>query len=278
MQNDAAALPIGVFDSGVGGLTVYHALKAALPHENFLYLGDTARVPYGIKTPDTIIQYAIQAARLLTDEGIKFLVIACNTATGPALPILQKIHAKIPIMGVIEPGAAAAMAASKTKRIGVIATSATVAAHSYYEALKCLDARAHIVEKAASLLVPLAEEGLIEGDIPLSIVHHYLDELLNQKGDQTLDTLILGCTHFPVLAKVIRQVVGDAMHIVDSAESVSQAVRRYFETHAALQNQQKTKGFSQFWVTDGVGRFMHVAKTFLGEDLSVEQVKLVDLI
>ncbi len=278
MHNDAARLPIGVFDSGVGGLTVYHALKAVLPHENFLYLGDTARVPYGIKTPDTIIQYAIQAARLLTDEGIKFLVIACNTATGPALPILQKIYPKIPVMGVIEPGAEAALAVSKTKRIGVIATSATVAAHSYHEALKRLDHEAYIIEKAASLLVPLAEEGLIEGEIPLSIVHHYLDELLGQQGDQALDTLILGCTHFPVLAKVIRQVVGDTMQIVDSAESVSQAVRRYFETHPALKNQQKTKSLSQFWVTDGVGRFMNVAQTFLSEELSAAQVKLVDLI
>lgn len=274
----ASRCPIGVFDSGVGGLTVYHALKTALPYENFLYLGDTARVPYGIKTPDTIIHYALQAARLLVDEGIKFLVVACNTATGPALPILQKTYTEIPVMGVIEPGAAAALAVSKTKRIGVIATSATIAAHSYQEALKHLDHEAHIIEKAASLLVPLAEEGLIEGEIPLSIVRHYLDELLNQRADAGLDTLILGCTHFPILAKVIRQVVGDTMQIVDSAESVSRAVHAYFEAHPALQNLQKTKGLSQFWVTDGVGRFMSVAKLFLGEELLAEQVKLVDLI
>ncbi|MCX7123476.1 MAG: glutamate racemase, partial [Gammaproteobacteria bacterium] len=193
------ALPIGIFDSGVGGLTVYRALKRILPHENFLYLGDTARLPYGTKTPDTIIQYALQAARLLIDAGIKFLVIACNTATGPALPVLRKRYPDLPIIGVIEPGAVAALAISKTKHIAVIATEATVAAHSYQSAIYHLDRTAQVVEKAAGLLVPLTEEGFLSGEIPCKIIHHYLDDLLADPNTRP-DTLILGCTHFPVLA------------------------------------------------------------------------------
>ncbi len=267
-------LPIGVFDSGVGGLTVYHALKRVLPQENFLYLGDTARVPYGTKTPDTIIQYALQAVGLLVDAGVKFLVIACNTATGPALPILQKTYPNLPIIGVIEPGARAALAVSKTKQIAVLATEATVSAHSYLQAVHQLDSQAKVVEKAASLLVSLAEEGLLSGEIPEKIVHYYLDALLTEPQ---LDTLILGCTHFPALAEVIHHVVGDRVHIVDSSKVVSEAVRAYFDTTPALLHPAQKEGMSEFWVTDGVGRFRVVAERFLGLPIAAEQVKWVDL-
>jgi glutamate racemase len=270
-------LPIGVFDSGVGGLTVYRALKQALPQENFLYLGDTARLPYGTKTPDTIIQYALQAARLLVDAGVKFLVIACNTATGPALPVLRKTYPGLPIMGVIEPGAQAALAQSHSKHIGVIATEATVAAHSYRDAIHRLDAQAVVVEKAAGLLVPLTEEGLLAGDIPVQIAHHYLDDLLGDAADCP-DTLILGCTHFPVLTEVIHQVVGGRMQIIDSSLVISAAVKDYFLNHPELANTQE-KGHSEFWVTDGIGRFMKVAECFLGaHSISAEQLRLVDLV
>ncbi len=270
-------LPIGVFDSGVGGLTVYRALKQVLPHENFLYLGDTARLPYGTKTPDTIIQYALQAARLLVEAGVKFLVIACNTATGPALPVLQKTYPDLPIIGVIEPGAAAALARSKTKHIAVIATEATVAAHSYQAAIRRLDAEALVVEKATGLLVPLTEEGFLSGEIPEKIIHHYLDELLADPATRP-DTLILGCTHFPVLAEVIHHVVGGRIQIVDSSQVVSEAVRSYFESHPDLAHSSQQMGRSEFWVTDGIGRFMKVAQRFLGSPIAAEQVHLVDLL
>jgi glutamate racemase len=269
------ALPIGIFDSGVGGLTVYRALKRILPHENFLYLGDTARLPYGTKTPDTIIQYALQAARLLIDAGIKFLVIACNTATGPALPVLRKRYPDLPIIGVIEPGAVAALAISKTKHIAVIATEATVAAHSYQSAIYHLDRTAQVVEKAAGLLVPLTEEGFLSGEIPCKIIHHYLDDLLADPNTRP-DTLILGCTHFPVLAEVIHEVVGDRIQIVDSSRVVSEAVHDYFGAHPDFVHSGAEEGFSEFWVTDGVGRFMRVAERFLGSEIHAEQVRLVD--
>ncbi len=269
------ALPIGVFDSGVGGLTVYRALKQALPHENFLYLGDTARLPYGTKTPDTIIQYALQATQLLVSSGIKFLVIACNTATGPALPILRKTYPNLPMMGVIEPGAAAALAHSKTKHIAVIATEATVAAHSYLKAIQQLDSEAVVVEKAAGLLVPLTEEGLLAGEIPTTIIHHYLDDLLLDPATRP-DTLILGCTHFPVLTDVIHEVVGGRVQIIDSSKVVSEAVHGYFAAHPDLANTCHQLGQSQFWVTDGMGRFMRVAERFLGAKIDSAQVHLVD--
>ncbi len=268
-------LPIGIFDSGVGGLTVYRALKQVFPHENFLYLGDTARLPYGTKTPDTIIQYALQAARLLVDAGVKFLVIACNTATGPALPVLRKAYPQLPIMGVIEPGAIAALALSKTKHIAVIATEATVAAHSYQTAIHALNPQALVVEKATGLLVPLTEEGFLSGEIPEKVIHHYLDALLADPATRP-DTLILGCTHFPVLTDVIHQVVGGRIQIVDSSRAVSEAVRTYFAAHPDLMHTAKNPGQSAFWVTDGVGRFMRVAERFLGSAIASEAVRLVD--
>lgn len=269
--------PIGIFDSGVGGLTVYQALKRALPHESFLYLGDTARVPYGTKTSDTIIRYTLQAAKQLTTAGIKFLVIACNTATGPALSVLRKTYPKLPIIGVIEPGAKAALALSKTQHIGVIATPATVRAQGYEKAILKHTPQATVLTKAAPLLVSVAEEGLLTGLIPQTIAEHYLQEWLKLNDEERPDTLILGCTHFPVLSAVIHQVVGNKMQIVDSAESVAVAVKDYFEKNPELRNSEP-KGNSTFWVTDGMDRFINVAHIFLDEKIEPSQVHLIDLI
>lgn len=269
---------IGIFDSGVGGLTVYQALKAILPHENFLYLGDTARVPYGIKTPDTIIHYALQASKKLCETGLKFLVIACNTVTGPALPILKQSYPNLPIIGVIQPGVEEALQISKNKKIAVIATAATVAAHSYEKAIHHLCPTAVVIEKAAGLLVPLAEEGLLSGEIAEKMVHYYLQDLLTLHPDQSPDTLILGCTHFPVLLPVIERVLNKKMKIVNSAAAVSAAVLGYFQSHPQLKNNSLYPGETTFWVSDGIERFTRVAETFLGTHLDASSVHLVDLV
>ncbi len=268
---------IGVFDSGVGGLTVYRALKQALPQENFLYLGDTARVPYGVRSPETIREYTLEAAECLVKAGIKFLVVACNTATGVALPLLQKTYPSLPMMGVIDAGAAAALKASKSQHIGVIATPATVAAGSYAQAILTGNPQATLLAKATPLLVPLAEEGLLEGDIPRQLIEYYLQDWLNLPADLRPDSLILGCTHFPVLAKVIHQVVGDKMQIIDSAAAVSEVVSAYFQAHPSLANPTQVPGTTQFWVTDAVERFTSVAEIFLGTALPKAAVRQIHL-
>lgn len=269
--------PIGIFDSGVGGLTVYHALKKSLPHENFVYLGDTARLPYGMKTPDTIIRYTLQAAEKLIQAGVKFLVIACNTATGAALEAVQKQYPHVPLMGVIEPGAEVALQKSPNAHIGVIATPATVRAQGYEKAILNRNPEAIILSKPAPLLVSVAEEGLISGEIPEKIAHHYLDEWLKLPDATRPDTLILGCTHFPVLEKVIHKVVGNKMQIIDSAASVAKAVSAYFDAHPSLKN-TSAHGTSTFWVTDGIDRFIHVAHVFLDDKIKPDQVHLIDLV
>lgn len=269
--------PIGVFDSGVGGLTVYQALKKVLPNESFVYLGDTARVPYGTKTADTIIRYSLQAAEQLIHAHVKCLIIACNTATGPALPVLQKQYPDIPIIGVIEPGVQAALKLSVQQKIALIATSATVRAQSYEKVILAQAPKIKFFAKPAPLLVPLAEEGLLRGEIPQKIIHYYLDEWLALPDSLRPDTLILGCTHFPVLKQTIHQVVGNKMQIVDSAESVATAVKLYFDEHPHLKNTMQAEP-SEFWVTDGAERFLHVAELFLQEKIAPSHIHLIDLL
>lgn len=269
-------LPIGVFDSGVGGLTVLKALRAHLPQEQFIYLGDTARLPYGTKTPKTIGTYAIQAVNFLLDQGIKFLVLACNTATALALPTLKAHFPNLPMMGVIEPGARAALALSQNKHIAVLATQATVNSKGYEEAILHLNPQAQIWAKPATLLVALAEEGLLQGDIPRLTVAHYLEPML-QRQDFTADTLILGCTHFPALRQVIEEVVAQRMQIVDSAESVAFELKAFLETRADLKCQERGMPPLHFFVTDGIGRFMQVAEIFLEAKISSDEITLIDL-
>ena len=269
-------LPIGVFDSGVGGLTVLKALKAHLPEERFIYLGDTARLPYGTKTPKTISAYAIQAVNFLLDQGIKFLVVACNTATALALPTLRAHFPNLPMMGVIEPGARAALALSHNQHIAVLATQATVSSKGYEEAILHLNPQAQILAKPATLLVALAEEGLLQGDIPRLTVAHYLEPML-QGRDFCADTLILGCTHFPVLRSVIEEVVAGRMQIVDSAESVALEVCAFLSAQPELKSKARAVQPLRFLVTDGVGRFMQVAEIFLEAKVSADDITLVDL-
>jgi glutamate racemase len=275
MTTNKNSLPIGVFDSGVGGLTVLHALKQQLPQESFYYLGDTARLPYGTKSGDTIIRYALQAAQLLINKQIKLLVIACNTATALALPNLKHNFLDIPIIGVIEPGATAALAQSTTGQIAVIATEATVNAKSYHDAIFKINPEAKVIAQACQLFVALTEDGWTEGPVVEAVAKHYLDPLLQQSG-LSIDCLILGCTHFPVLINAIKKVVGSHITVVDSAQTTAHKVAQTL-TEYQLHNTQSEKIADRFFVTDAPERFERVAKQFLHATIDEAAIELVDL-
>ena len=275
--------PVGVFDSGVGGLTVLKALAAELPHERFVYLGDTARLPYGTKSPETVARYAVQAAEALLDYGVKCLVIACNTASSVGLSAIRERIDGVPVVGVIEPGAEAACAASRSGHIAVIATEGTVRGGAYQEAILRCRARARVVARPTQLFVALAEEGLHEGPIADSLAHHYLDPLFAPaaagapRGDHlsTPDTLVLGCTHFPMLAAAIRAAVGPEVRIVDSAATTAGSVRETLDRQGLMR--QTGEGATRFLATDSVERFARIGSRFLGRPIDPERVELVDL-
>ncbi len=291
--------PIGVFDSGVGGLTVLKALAAQLPHEHFVYLGDTARLPYGTKSPETVARYALQAAEALLDYGVKCLVIACNTASSVGLSAIRERIEGIPVVGVIEPGAQAACAASRSGHIAVIATEGTVRGGAYQEAILRLRGSARVIAHPAQLFVALAEEGLHEGSIAEDVARHYLEPLFNivrveagvDEASSGPDTLVLGCTHFPMLVGAIRAVIGPHVHIVDSAETTARAVRHLLEeqnltdggersiAHAAGRTEEVRPGGSsvRFLATDSAERFARIGSRFLSRPISPDEVELVDL-
>jgi glutamate racemase len=275
--------PVGVFDSGVGGLTVLKALAAELPHERFVYLGDTARLPYGTKSPETVARYAVQAAEALLEYGVKCLVIGCNTASSVGLPAIRERIDGVPIVGVIEPGAEAACAASKSGHIAVIATEGTVRGGAYQEAILRRRERARVVARPTQLFVALAEEGLHQGPIADSLAHHYLDPLFGTvisrgiTGDRlsTPDTLVLGCTHFPMLAAAIRTAVGPDVRIVDSAATTARSVRETLDRQGLTR--QTGEGATRFLATDSVERFARIGSRFLERPIDPEEVELVDL-
>jgi glutamate racemase len=265
--------PLGVFDSGLGGLTVVRALRAALPNEDIVYLGDTARVPYGTRAPDTVVKYAIGCTRYLVSRGVKAIVIACNTVSAVA-PERLRVEFDLPILGVIEPSARAAVAATKRGRIGVLATAATIASGAYARAVSTMSTRCEVVGQAAPLLVPLAEEGWTEGEVPRLAARRYLEPLA--KAD--VDVIVLGCTHYPLLRGVLesetRALAGDATRIVDSASAVAQEVHAFLHGRA-LAREASTKGSLSLSVTDVPKTFSTVAARFLGEEThEVEQVDL----
>ncbi len=272
--SDAKALPIGVFDSGVGGLTVLKALRQELPQEHLVYLGDTARLPYGTKSPASISRYAGQATAQLQQLGIKLLVVACNTASAVALDALREQMHPVPVIGVVEPGALAAAQARPGGRHLVLATEATVRLSAYRHAILAKDSAAAVSELACELLVALAEEGWNEGDLAESIVRRYLDEL--DAEFRHPDAVILGCTHFPLLRGAIRNVFDPDVAIVDSASTTAAAARRLLED-LALANDQATNGTLTLMATDSATRFARVGGQFLGEELTYKDVKLVDL-
>ena len=258
--------PIGIFDSGVGGLTVYRALHEHLPNERFIYLGDTARVPYGTKSLATVERYAVENARFLASHGIKLLVVACNTASALALPAIRSAL-KIDVVGVIGPGARAAAALSKGKRIGVVATESTVQSGAYTRAIKKADANATVIERACPLFVPLAEEGWADNEVARTIAESYLADLRSKT-----DTLVLGCTHYPILRDVIQQTIGEEVELIDSGEATAAEVKTLLKEKGLARltpptgalERQLCDDLDHFYVTDAAERFSRVAERFLG--------------
>lgn len=267
-------LPIGVFDSGVGGLTVLKALRRRLPHENLLYLGDTARLPYGTKSRETVSRYAVQAASKLVERQVKMLVIACNTATAAALEDLERRWPELPVVGVIEPGAKAACAASQSGAIAVIATESTIKNRAYHKAIQGISSGASVMARPCSLFVALAEEGWLDGPVVEGVARRYLEPLFNV--DNAPDCLLLGCTHFPPLAGAIASVLGNGVRIVDSAETTAVEVEARLKAFRAL-NMQSVAGASHFMTTDDVSRFARTGTVFLGSPLDDADIELVNL-
>jgi glutamate racemase len=267
--------PIGIFDSGVGGLTVLKAIRNRLPHEHLLYLGDTARLPYGTKGAETVSRYAVQAAAHLVERGIKLLVVACNTASAVAMPALQKEFVPLPVIGVVEAGAEAAVRASATGHIAVLATESTVRGDAYARAIHARRADARVFSQACSLFVALAEEGWTHGALVESVAREYLHPLLDEKKREGLDTLVLGCTHFPLLKQAIAHVAGDELVLVDSGETVAHAVAQLLD-EAGL-TRVSGQGDARFLATDNPERFARVGSLFLGQSLLPEAIEVVDL-
>jgi glutamate racemase len=264
--------PIGVFDSGIGGLTVLRAIQTLLPHERFVYLGDTARLPYGAKSADTVTRYATQATRALMRYDVKMAVIACNTASAVALPTVRAALSPVPVVGVVEPGARAAAAASMTGRIGVLATEGTVRGGAYVRAIHALKPSAHVAQAACPLFVALAEEGWTEGEVPRLAAERYVGALVAR--DQ-VDTLVLGCTHFPLLAAAIAAAAGAGVTLVDSAETTAQEVKSALGARGLLR--AAGSGGVTFLATDAPERFARVGAAFLGQSIDASGVELIDL-
>ncbi len=261
--------PIGVFDSGIGGLTVVKSLNAFLPSESIIYFGDTARVPYGPKSNSTVIEYSIQDAKFLAKRNVKIIVVACNTASSIAIEELRD-QFDIPIIGMINPGAKAAIKESKNKKIGVIGTETTISNKAYSKAINKIDDKIEVIEKACPLFVPLAEEGWTHHPASKLIAEEYLTELKDAK----IDTLILGCTHYPILKDIIQEAVGENVKLIDSGSAASVEVNEYLEGRG-IKNFQHTIGKHEYYVSDVPKKFNEIANRFLGKEL--EHLKKVDL-
>ncbi len=261
--------PIGIFDSGVGGLTVLHEFLRHLPSEELIYFGDTARVPYGIKSVETVTRYSVEIATFLMRQGIKLLVVACNTASAVALPDLKRLF-PIPVIGVLNPGARAAVHYTLRKRVGVIGTESTIGSHAYVRAIHQLDPGVRVYSRACPLFVPLAEEGWAEHPLTVRVVREYLEDL----KPTGIDTLVLGCTHYPILKAAIREVIGDGVRLVDSAYETAREVQEMLLSGRILRDEHSGT-VPRFFVTDAPERFRKVGERFLGSDLKhVEKVAL----
>lgn len=259
--------PIGIFDSGVGGLTVYRTIRQYFPEEDLIYFGDTARVPYGPKSPNTIIDYSTQNARFLLQQGIKTLIVACNTSSAYALDYLRGLTG-IPIIGVIEPGAERAVLATKSKRIGVIGTEATIRSCAYTKAVQALMPEAVVFSQACPLFVPIVEEGWQDKAVAKDIASSYLSYF----DDKEIDTLILGCTHYPLLDDVIQEVIGKDVCLVDSAESIAIYLKRLLPEDSDGRN-----GSDVFFVSDNEDKFSAISSRILHKELThLRRVRLFE--
>ena len=258
---------IGIFDSGVGGLTVAKEIIRQLPNENIVYFGDTARVPYGIKSRQTVIRFSIENILFLLKQDVKLICVACNTASSFALPVIKN-HFRAPIIGVITPGAREAVYATQNKRIGVIGTKGTVKSRTYETEIKLLDPKAKVTAVACPLFVPFVEEGWLGGEVVLSVARTYLKPL----KDAGVDTVILGCTHYPLLKPVIQEVLGKNVTLIDSAKQVAFEIKKILASEDMI-NRGKG-GKHKFYVSDNPEWFSSLAQRFMGRKLS--NVKKVD--
>lgn len=272
-ESGRASAPLGVFDSGLGGLTVVRALRRRCPSEDIVYLGDTARVPYGTRSPETVVRYALGCSRVLMARGVKAIVVACNTVSAVALEMLR-IELDLPVLGVIVPGARAAVAASKGAPIGVLGTTGTIASNAYPRAVAALSTRAVVIGQPAPLLVSLAEEGWVEGQVPRLVAQRYLAPLV-ERGARCI---VLGCTHFPLLRGPIEEELaalsGEPLTIVDSAGATADDVGEFL-VERGLAAARAERGKLDLLVTDVPKSFREVASRFLGE--AVEEVQQIDL-
>lgn len=276
LKKKLSELPIGVFDSGVGGLTVLKSLAQKLPQESFLYIGDTARVPYGTKSPKTVVNYTLQLCDILVQRGIKMLVIACNTASALALTALRENFPKLPIIEVIGPGAQAACQVTKNNIIAVAATEATIKAGGYQQAIARLKPEVQVIGKGCGLFVPLVEEGWAEDEIAKIIAKKYLDPLLEDQENKP-DCLVLGCTHFPVMFNAIREVVHPDITIVDSATVTTELVAKQLQEQDLLNNGIVSQSRLRFLVTDSPERFCRISQQVMQMHVLPEDIELVVL-
>ncbi len=260
---------IGIFDSGIGGLTVAREVIAKLPHENIIYLGDTARVPYGIRSPETVTRYSFENTQFLLKQEIKVLVVACNTASAVSLAAVKK-EFPMPVIGVLEPGARAAVSATKTRRIGVIGTEATIGSGAYERAIRSLDPGAEFFGLACPLFVPLAEEGWTENEVAELVGSIYLGPLREKR----IDTLVLGCTHYPLLKTVIGKIMGPGVALIDSAVETAAEVAGVLEKLNWVRK-GPGPGTRKYFVTDSPARFERIGKRFLSDAaVTAEQVQV----
>jgi len=262
--------PIGIFDSGIGGLTVAREIFRHLPNENVVYFGDTARVPYGTKSPDTVRKFSISNVRFLLSHNVKLIVVACNTASSLALKYLRRKFSCVPIIGVIEPAVELALICTQNKRIGVIGTESTILSNAYSDEIKRIEPGISVFKRPCPLFVPLVEEGWTQKRETLLIAREYLKPLKKNR----IDTLILGCTHYPLLRNLIKKVMGKGVAIIDSAGVVAEEVREVLKERDLLNNGKK-KGRHLFFVSDNPERFTRIGKNFLGEE--VRNVRKVDI-
>ncbi|HWR89202.1 MAG TPA: glutamate racemase [Dissulfurispiraceae bacterium] len=267
MGRDVRDQPVGIFDSGIGGLTVFKEVSSILPYEGIVYFGDTARVPYGTRSADTVTQYSFECTDFLLSQNIKLLVVACNTVSAICLQDIRQ-RVPIPVIGVIEPGAKTAAARTKVKRVGVIGTEATIRSGAYIRAIQAIDADIEVVAKPCPLFVPLVEEGWTDGPIATMVAERYLAHL----KEIGIDAIVLGCTHYPLLKKVIQEVLGDVA-LIDSAVETARVVRDVL-AEAGLENRSEDRPARRFFVTDSPEKFAAVGERFLeqrmGDVLSIK--------
>ncbi len=269
MTKDATNAPIGVFDSGIGGLTVVREIIKRLPRENIIYLGDTARVPYGTKSSRTVIAYSHHNARFLVSKGVKLLVVACNTSSAVSLPSLSTDF-EIPVIGVIGPGAKKAAEVTKSGKVGVIGTPSTIKSSAYKKALESISSGIEVYSRACPLFVPLADEGRTDGEITELIAKEYLAPF----KEHDIDALVLGCTHYPLLKNTIQKVMGKGITLVDSAEETAKEIERVLGEKGLLKNGTGTPS-REYYLTDVSDTFVSIAGRFLGE--SIENIEMVDI-